>query len=1080
MPKVTLDLESNVQSVVTDFNKAADSADNLNTTTKEFGDIAKSSFKQASSAADSTTKSIKKQNEEQKESVGLVQQIENELTDLKKKQKEAFDEKEIAAFNKKIDEGQKKLTKLNNAGKEGFDDMGNAIEDTGGKFDGLIDIAGGFGLALGLEAIIGTIFEMGAALVEQVGHFKTLRGEAQTLTGATGAELDKIVTKSEAIARTFDVDVNEVIKTANVLSKEFNLSQEEALEKLSSGALGVAGDTEELIEQTKEYSSQIKAAGGTADDLFNIINKSTTEGVFSDKGIDVVKEFGLRIREQTQGTKDALENAFGPEFTDKILKGVRDGSLSSIEALEQISEKMNDTTVPADRLQTVIADVFGGPGEDAGLAYLQTLTDISGNVEDLIDDTNALTRAQQESLNAEERLAEAQNELSKLFESDSGTSFFTELQASATEFLVNYLEPIIDGIKLIADGFDTTSQVVKKSAELIDDNFTQPVLAQLSKRSEVEKQNLKQRLINDQLEIKSKLEVLKIEGKLGEAESLTLLEKAKANKKILDAINAETEKAADDRLQIIDSRSQEEIDAAKKAAEKAAAERKKIEEDLQKDLLKLRQDAIKAEIDLLEGEDKIEAIRQQGQKEIDELENQILEKGKLLDKEFELTKEQQDQIAILRKSVNEKAALETAKFRAKQREDELKEAEKSIDLREQIALEEIKQLEDSALNARELEELKQEAILNLQRDFAQERLALLEGQTGKEAELERLKIQGTVKDIDKALADLDAKKGKFSFAKLLGVTDEEFAAIKDSVQQISQQVVGFVQESIGEQIAANEALQESIRGRIDDAEEALDREIEFNKEGFASNVEGKRKELEELKKQEEEAQKEQEKLQKQQLLLDSAVQLSGLITSSVNIFKALSPIPFVGVPLAITQIALMFGAFTAAKIKAFQAISAGAKLEKGGTGDNTGMVSGKRHRQGGERFLDHVEVEEGERWSVFNRGASRKHSRLISDFTHGLNEGRNPDELLGDLLSGTGVKLSKKIDKRIDARNNFIRREEIKIAGASSGNKMAEHLQSMDINLLDLLNTTKDKPEVFETAKYVIVKKGNNIKKYKK
>lgn len=1080
MAKVTLELESNVQSVVSDFNQAADSADKLNKETKEFGDISKASFKQGAAAADEMTKSVKKTTEEEKESVGIIQQIEKELTDLKKKQKEAFDTKEIAAFNKKIDDGEKKLKQLNNAGKEGFDDMGNAIEDTGGKFDGLLDIAGGFGLALGIEAIIGSIFEMGAALVETIGEFTNLRGTAQQLTGATGDELDSIVTKAQAISKTFDEDVNEVLIAANTLSKEFNITQEEALGKLEAGFLSGANATGELIDSTKEFSSQIAASGGDVDDLISILDQSTEQGIFSDKGIDVVKEFGLRIREQAQGTSDALEAAFGEKFTKDLFKGINDGSISSIDALKMVSEQLNDTSIPASELQTVIADVFGGPGEDAGLRYLQSLKDIDGSAEDLIDTTNALTRQQLESLDAEERLAEAQNELSKLFETDSGSSFFTELKAIGTEFLVNTLEPIVDGIKFIADGFDNSALVSKKSAELIEENFTKPKLAQLDSLNEKDKAVLKQELINDQLRLKSKLELLKAQGELGNDESLVLLEKAKANKKILDEINKVEEESLDKRNDVREVKDKEAADKAKKAAEKAAKEREQIQKDLDKTLDKLRQDALKAEIDALEGEEKINAIKEQALAEIDVLEQTIIEKGKLLDKDFELTQEQADQLALLRKGINQKAAEDTAKFRAKQREDELKEAEKTLDLREQIAIEEIEQLEDASLNARELEELKQEAILNTQREFAQERLKLLEGQTGKEAELERLRIQGTVKEIDKALADLDAKKGKFSFAKLLGVTDEEFAAIKDSVQQIGQQVVGFVQDSIAEQIAANQALQDSINERIDETEDSLKTELELNKQGFASNVEGKREELEELKKQREQAQKEQEKLQKRQLILDTALQLSGLITSSVNIFKALSPIPFIGVPLAIAQIALMFGAFTAAKVQAFQAISAGAKLEKGGTGTDTGMITGNRHYNGGERFLDHVEVEEGERWSVFNRGASKKHAGLIANFTHGINAGMNPDMLLADLLSGTGVRMSRKIDKRIKARDNVIHKEEIKIAASASSSKMIDHLSNMDVNLLDLLNTTKDKPEVYETAKYVIVKTGNNITKYKK
>ena len=63
------------------------------------------------------------------------------------------------------------------------------------------------------------------------------------------------------------------------------------------------------------------------------------------------------------------------------------------------------------------------------------------------------------------------------------------------------------------------------------------------------------------------------------------------------------------------------------------------------------------------------------------------------------------------------------------------------------------------------------------------------------------------------------------------------------------------------------------------------------------------------------------KMQKAQLAIDTALQLNNLITASTNIFNALSSIPFVGIPLAIATIGVMFGAFAVTKAKAAQSIN---------------------------------------------------------------------------------------------------------------------------------------------------------------
>jgi hypothetical protein len=146
---------------------------------------------------------------------------------------------------------------------------------------------------------------------------------------------------------------------------------------------------------------------------------ASTQGIFSDKGADVVKEFGLRIREQTKATGDAMQAAFGSDFTAKIFSGIKDGSLTVEQALQQVAKQMDETQIPANQLQTVIADVFGGPGEDAGIDYLKSLKNVGKSVDELVDKTNVYTQRQERLLASQTELAEAQNALTKEFEGGS-------------------------------------------------------------------------------------------------------------------------------------------------------------------------------------------------------------------------------------------------------------------------------------------------------------------------------------------------------------------------------------------------------------------------------------------------------------------------------------------------------------------------------------------------------------------------------------------------------------------------------------------------------------------------------------
>lgn len=374
-----------------------------------------------SEAIGEVIKELRKQGAETRESITALRQQQSEL-----KKGSA----EWLQYEKRIKSAESQLNKINEelgeTGKGNFSNITDKLKDTFGG-------AGGNPIVRGLGGIVGAINPVtlgigamvlgGVKLTNVIGgverQFTELRGEIQKTVGATGSELDNLAVNTVALATTFGDEQKELILAQNTLIKEFGLSAGESFDILEKGYQSGANAQGDLLENIKEYSTQIKSAGGDAGDLITILDKSGKQGIFSDKGIDVVKEFGLRIREQTKATTDALANAFGKQFSNKIFKGINDGSLSTIDALKMVSKEMNNTEIPANKLQTVIADVFGGAGEDAGLNYLKTLKDIGEETGNLIDLTNPLVRGQREQLKLQKELASAQNEIAKEFAGSS-------------------------------------------------------------------------------------------------------------------------------------------------------------------------------------------------------------------------------------------------------------------------------------------------------------------------------------------------------------------------------------------------------------------------------------------------------------------------------------------------------------------------------------------------------------------------------------------------------------------------------------------------------------------------------------
>ena len=312
----------------------------------------------------------------------------------------------------------------------------NGLTQTTGAFNKSL---GAIGIALTLFSGISEIFQ---SINESVAETKELSNQVAAFTGATGNVLTDFVSKSKAISTTYKKDVNDITVAANAASKSLGIGFNEALDAIEAGFRKGADSNGEFLDNLKEYPAQFAAAGLSIKDYLAISISAANQGVFSDKGLDVVKEFGLRIREQTKTSKDALVGAFGEEFTGELFENLNNGSITTAEALSLVSGKMGDTEVAGDKLQTVIADVFGSAGEDAGLAYILSLEKILKNTDDVTKSTNQYQTQQEILYQTNLDLEASQSELNESFTKFGGE--FTIISSKAKIFFNNLLGGLLD------------------------------------------------------------------------------------------------------------------------------------------------------------------------------------------------------------------------------------------------------------------------------------------------------------------------------------------------------------------------------------------------------------------------------------------------------------------------------------------------------------------------------------------------------------------------------------------------------------------------------------------------------------
>ncbi len=361
--------------------------------------------------------------------------------------KEGFDlRREITAIDKQlknidasVGQFQRNVGGYSEALGQFFPRLSGGLSSVGQGFQAAQGAAGAFNKSLGVFLIAITLFnEVSAAVgaaTEAAKEYNEIAAKVSNVQQLTNEQLKESVGTIVAIGRTYKAESTDIINAANTLSKELGTSYEDALTLIEAGFRKGANAQGDFLDQLREYPAQFAAAGGSAAQFVDILIKAQQEGIYSDKGIDAVKEFGLRIREQTTATKTALEGAFGRKFTDDLFKGINNGSITTVEALKRIGKGLQDTSLTAQQVQTVIADTFGGAGEDAGLRFLQLLGDIDDEVQGVTESTNEYQTQQQRLFEANNNLAQAQAELALALKSTS--TEFELLKTRAQTFVAN-------------------------------------------------------------------------------------------------------------------------------------------------------------------------------------------------------------------------------------------------------------------------------------------------------------------------------------------------------------------------------------------------------------------------------------------------------------------------------------------------------------------------------------------------------------------------------------------------------------------------------------------------------------------
>lgn len=382
------------------------------------------------------------------------QEMQEHIQDLIEELKEA--EEATGRFQRSVgsyyDSMMKAADDLQNTEFFGFDvvndtgigkvmEMGKSVEDLRVKFGALKNTAlslltNPYFLAMAGVAGVGMAFKW---FYDYNKGIEEATRKTMQFTGLFGDEMKSVRNQALSISETFGVDFGETLQSANVMSKQFGISVSESLKLLQDGFVAGANASDGFLENVKEYPTYLKEAGLNAEQFVAISTNATKQGIFSDKGLDTIKEGNLRLREMTTATAAALDGI--GISSKKVQKELQNGSKTTFDIMQEVGNKLKEFPASSAKVGTAIADIFGGPGEDAGLKYIETLGDIEMNMDKVKEQSGDVAKAQEKQVEANKRLKDT---ASALFDVTGGG--FEMMKAQAATFVSNHLTKLLRAI----------------------------------------------------------------------------------------------------------------------------------------------------------------------------------------------------------------------------------------------------------------------------------------------------------------------------------------------------------------------------------------------------------------------------------------------------------------------------------------------------------------------------------------------------------------------------------------------------------------------------------------------------------
>ena len=387
--------------------------------------------------------------------------------------------KEIASLSRDLADNQSKLSDAEGAADkfdQSLNDVGDAAEDASGGFTVMKGALAEL-VSNGIKAAVDAFKDLATASSEANANFQAQTGasakemekfsdsiervyshnfgesmqdvaeamaQVKQQTGEIDpSKLEKMTENGIALRDTFGFDLNESMRTVNMLMKQFGLTSDQAFSLVVKGAQNGLDKNGDLLDTINEYSVHYKQQGYTADEFYNSLINGAASGTFSvDKLGDAMKEFGIRTKDTAKSTDEGFKllglNA------DQMRKDFAAGGDTAQDATQKVLKSLFSMNDQVKQNQAGV-DLFGTMWEDLGVEGVKALMNVSGKAATTTD---------------------AMKQLNDVKYADVGSSIASIGRALQSEFLQPLVDQVTPAVANFAKAFVEKIPAVK---EMISD-----------------------------------------------------------------------------------------------------------------------------------------------------------------------------------------------------------------------------------------------------------------------------------------------------------------------------------------------------------------------------------------------------------------------------------------------------------------------------------------------------------------------------------------------------------------------------------------------------------------------------------